>query len=64
MIDKRTHTKANMKASEKNNPDKNVLSTMKKGYQEMAAINLSLSKLYFEAESEVETYYNRITECE
>ena len=40
------------------------LSTMKKGYQEMAEINLSISKLYFEVESEAESYYDRIAECE
>ncbi len=40
------------------------LNTMKKGYQEMAEINLSISKLYFEVESEAESYYDRIAECE
>lgn len=37
---------------------------MKKGYKEMAAINLALSNLYFEAESEAQYYYDRIAECE
>lgn len=37
---------------------------MKKGYKEMAAINLALSTLYFEAESEAQSYYDRIAECE
>ncbi|MGL4798365.1 MAG: hypothetical protein ACRDDX_01785 [Cellulosilyticaceae bacterium] len=64
MVMQHINTKANTKASGKNNADKCVVNTMKKGYLEMADINLSLSKLYFEAESEVETYYDRITECE
>lgn len=38
--------------------------TMKKGYQEMAEINLSISKLYFEVEREAESYYDCIAECE
>lgn len=46
------------------NTDKKMLSTMKRGYQEMAAINLSLSKLYFEAEREVEFYYDHTAESE
>lgn len=37
---------------------------MKKGYKEMAAINLALSNLYFEVESEAQNYYDRIAECE
>ncbi len=37
---------------------------MKKGYKEMAAINLALSNLYFEVESEAQDYYDRIAECE
>lgn len=37
---------------------------MKKGYKEMAAINLALSDLYFEVESEAQCYYDRIAECE
>lgn len=37
---------------------------MKKGYKEMAAINLALSTLYFEVESEAQSYYDRIAECE
>jgi CopG family transcriptional regulator/antitoxin EndoAI len=44
--------------------EKKQLNTMKKGYQEMAEINLSISKLYFEVESEAESYYDRIAECE
>lgn len=39
-------------------------SSMKKGYKEMAAINLALSNLYFEVESEAQSYYDRIAECE
>lgn len=38
--------------------------TMKKGYKEMAAINLALSNLCFQAESEAQSYYDRIAECE
>ncbi len=40
------------------NFDKNLLKTMKKGYLEMAEINLSLSKLYFEIEREAQSYYD------
>lgn len=43
---------------------KKQLHTMKKGYKEMAEINLSISKLYFEVESEAQSYYDRIAECE
>ena len=56
--------KANEKASIDHYTDKKMISTMKKGYQEMAAINLSLSKLYFEVEREVESYYDHTAECE
>lgn len=59
-----SNTKANTKASRKYKNDKETLSTMMRGYQEMADINLSLSKIYFEAESEVETYYDRVAESE
>ncbi len=46
-------------------PDiKKHLNLMKKGYKEMAAINLALSTLYFEAESEAQSYYDRIAESE
>ncbi len=38
--------------------------TMKRGYKEMAAINLALSNFCFQAESEVQSYYDRIAECE
>lgn len=37
---------------------------MKKGYKEMAAINLALSNLCFEAEREAQIYYERIAESE
>ena len=40
------------------------INTMKKGYKEMAAINLALSNLYFEVESEAQSYYDRVAECE
>lgn len=64
MLNPSYHTKAGAEASLKHNTDKKVLNTMKKGYQEMASINLSLSKLYFEVEREVETYYDHAAECE
>lgn len=38
--------------------------SMRKGYKEMAAINLALSDLYFQAESEAQSYYDRIAESE
>lgn len=44
--------------------DNSTLIKMKNGYKEMAAINLALSNLYFEAEREAESYYDRIAECE
>lgn len=44
--------------------NKVIRNKMKKGYRDMAEINLSLSKLYFEVESEVESYYDRIAECD
>lgn len=38
---------------------------MKKGYQEMAEINLKLAELCFEADNEVQNKYeNRLAECE
>lgn len=58
------HTKANIKSSIKHQQDKRAFNTMVKGYQEMADINLSLSKMYFEVESEVDTYYECIAESE
>ncbi len=45
----------------KKTKEQKELSTMKKGYKEMAEINLSISQLYFEAESEVASYYDRIS---
>lgn len=38
--------------------------SMRKGYKEMAAINLALSDLYFQIESEAQSYYDRIAESE
>lgn len=38
--------------------------SMRKGYKEMAAINLALSNLYFQIESEAQSYYDRIAESE
>lgn len=43
---------------------KDELSMMKQGYKEMAAINLALSNLYFDVESEAQSYYDRIAESE
>ena len=43
---------------------KKEIKTMKKRYKEMAASNLALSNLYFEIESEAESYYDRVAECE
>ena len=60
-----TQSRSDVKTNEeKEILEKKQLSTMKKGYQEMAEINLSISKLYFEVESEAESYYDRIAECE
>lgn len=64
MLNPSYHTKTDGKNHLKHETDKKELDTMKRGYQEMAAINLSLSKLYFEVEREVETYYDRAAECE
>ncbi len=58
------HIEANIKTSHKSTIDKVILSNMRDGYKEMADINLSLSKLYFGVESEVETYYDRIAESD
>lgn len=38
--------------------------SMRRGYKEMAAINLALSNLYFQVESEAQSYYDRIAESE
>ena len=62
-----TKSRSDIKAREEKNKtisEKKQASSMKKGYQEMAEINLSISKLYFEVESEAESYYDRIAECE
>lgn len=45
----------------KKTKEQKEIDTMKKGYKEMAEINLSISQLYFEAESEVASYYDRIS---
>ncbi|MHC1748489.1 MAG: hypothetical protein AB9856_08925 [Cellulosilyticaceae bacterium] len=60
----RVDTKANNRICEEKYQEKIKLDTMRKGYKEMADINLSISKLCFEVEREVETYYDRIAECE
>jgi len=62
-----TQSRNDIKANENKGKkilEKKQLNTMEKGYQEMAEINLSISKLYFEVESEAESYYDRIAECE
>lgn len=46
------------------NPKKQIRDTMIKGYQEMAEINLKLSEFCFEAEREVEQFFEQIAECE
>lgn len=57
-------TQASSQSSSKKPKIKCDMNIMKKGYQEMADINLSISTLCFEVESEVETYYDRIAESE
>lgn len=57
-------TKVNNKTSKKKYVEDANLDTMKKGYKEMADINLSISKLCFEVEREVEYYYDRVAESE
>ena len=44
--------------------DNKDFESMRKGYKEMAAINLALSDLYFQIESEAQSYYDRIAESE
>ncbi|HOA79853.1 MAG TPA: hypothetical protein PKK61_02160 [Defluviitaleaceae bacterium] len=46
------------------NPKSQIKDSMIKGYQEMAEINLDLSKFCFEAEREVEKIIEQIVECE
>lgn len=40
------------------------INKMKKGYKEMAAINLAISHMYYDVECEVQSYYDRIAESE
>lgn len=54
----------NQDKSEKVQETNKEFNKMKQGYKEMAAINLALSNLYFEAESEAEVYYDRVAESE
>ncbi|OON99282.1 MAG: hypothetical protein ATN35_13505 [Epulopiscium sp. Nele67-Bin004] len=49
---------------QKKSMDQAILMKMKRGYLEMADINLSISNLYFQVESEVQSYYDSIVECE
>lgn len=44
--------------------EKKKIDIMIRGYQEMAEINLAISRMCFEVEREVENFYNRLTECE
>ena len=44
--------------------EKRALEIMIKGYQEMAEINLGISKLCFAVESEADDICIRLTECE
>lgn len=60
----RSDSKANEEKREEIPETKKELNTMKKGYKEMADINLALSNLYFQVESEAQSYYDRIPECE
>ena len=46
------------------NPKKQIRDNMIRGYQEMAEINLKLSEFCFEAEREVEQFFEQIAECE
>ncbi|HHW67576.1 MAG: hypothetical protein PWP07_1124 [Epulopiscium sp.] len=46
------------------NPKKQIRDNMIRGYQEMAEINLKLSEFCFEAEREVEQFFEKIAECE
>ncbi len=48
----------NKKLNSGNNIDKTIQKTMKRGYLEMADINLSISNLYFQVESEA--YYDNV----
>ena len=41
-----------------------IRDNMIRGYQEMAEINLKLSEFCFEAEREVEQFFEQIAECE
>ena len=44
--------------------EKRAIDVMIKGYQEMAEINLKISKLCFAVESEADDICIRLTECE
>ncbi|HHX60951.1 MAG TPA: hypothetical protein GX707_09615 [Epulopiscium sp.] len=44
--------------------EKRTMEIMIKGYQEMAEINLKISKLCFAVESEADDICIRLTECE
>lgn len=64
MIRSEKVTEADSQSSSKRQKLRYDMNIMKKGYQEMADINLSISTSCFEVESEVETYYDRIAESE
>ena len=57
-------TKGNTQAAELDAKEKLLIDKMKKGYAEMADINLALAAQCFEVEREVECYYDQIAECE
>lgn len=44
--------------------DERAIKVMIKGYQAMAEINLKISRLCFEVESEADDIYIRLTECD
>lgn len=64
MASTKSNIRANDKTSKQRYKEKEDLMTMKKGYQEMADINLSLAKLCFEVEREVQSYYDCVAESE
>jgi len=51
-------------ANKNHSPKGQIKDVMIKGYIEMAEINLGLSEYCFEAEREVEQFFEQIAECE
>ncbi len=64
MLNYISNKKVNNPSKSTKNIDKAILKMMQRGYLEMADINLSISNLYFQIESEVQSYYDNIVECE